>query len=109
MYKRQHVVCLVSGYGNIAPVTPAGRLFCILFALIGIPLALSVIADLGRLMAGRMPDMPEPRGVWGPLFTALIATTTVSYTHLIYTDHTGSFSPINVCATGLMAHSNFAL
>lgn len=67
--------CFVSGYGNIAPVTPAGRLFCILFALVGIPLTLSVIADLGRLMAGRVPDMPEPRGVWGPLLTALVATT----------------------------------
>jgi hypothetical protein len=39
------------GYGNIAPVTTAGRIFCIVFALIGIPLTLTVIADWGRLFA----------------------------------------------------------
>ena len=35
---------LVSGYGNIAPVTFAGRLFCIFFAIVGIPFTLSVMA-----------------------------------------------------------------
>ncbi|XP_021703985.1 TWiK family of potassium channels protein 7 [Aedes aegypti] len=39
------------GYGNIVPVTLWGRIFCILFALIGIPLTLTVIADWGRLFA----------------------------------------------------------
>merc|ERR1719220_2337109 len=39
------------GYGNIAPVTLAGRLFCILFAIIGIPFTLSVIADVGQIFA----------------------------------------------------------
>ncbi|XP_063706471.1 TWiK family of potassium channels protein 7 [Culicoides brevitarsis] len=39
------------GYGNIAPVTFEGRLFCIFFALIGIPLTLTVIADWGVLFA----------------------------------------------------------
>ncbi|XP_055615361.1 TWiK family of potassium channels protein 7 [Toxorhynchites rutilus septentrionalis] len=39
------------GYGNIVPVTLWGRVFCILFALVGIPLTLSVIADWGRLFA----------------------------------------------------------
>lgn len=39
------------GYGNIAPQTTNGRIFCILFALIGIPFTLTVIADLGMLMA----------------------------------------------------------
>lgn len=51
------VVCVLhsypfsAGYGNIAPVTFEGRLFCIFFALIGIPLTLTVIADWGRLFA----------------------------------------------------------
>ena len=35
----------------MAPRTTPGRLFCMLFALIGIPLTLSVIADLGALFA----------------------------------------------------------
>ncbi|XP_047738942.1 potassium channel subfamily K member 18 [Hyalella azteca] len=39
------------GYGNMAPVTPEGRLFCILYGFIGIPLTLSVIAALGNLFA----------------------------------------------------------
>ncbi|XP_037044910.1 TWiK family of potassium channels protein 7 isoform X2 [Bradysia coprophila] len=39
------------GYGNIVPVTPGGRTFCMFFALIGIPLTLTVIADLGRIFA----------------------------------------------------------
>ena len=42
-------ICL--GYGNIAPKTFAGRLFCILFAIVGIPFTLSVIADVGQLFA----------------------------------------------------------
>ena len=39
------------GYGNIAPVTFPGRLFCLLFGMIGIPFTLSVIADVGGLFA----------------------------------------------------------
>ncbi|XP_037941949.1 TWiK family of potassium channels protein 9-like [Teleopsis dalmanni] len=39
------------GYGNIVPVTTGGRVFCIGFALIGIPFTLTVIADWGRLFA----------------------------------------------------------
>ena len=39
------------GYGNISPVTFPGRLFCILFAIIGIPFTLSVLADLGKILA----------------------------------------------------------
>ena len=41
----------ISGYGNIAPVTTAGRVFCILFAIVGIPFTLSVIADVGQIFA----------------------------------------------------------
>ena len=39
------------GYGNISPVTFPGRLFCILLAIIGIPFTLSVIADIGQILA----------------------------------------------------------
>ncbi|XP_031342087.1 TWiK family of potassium channels protein 7-like, partial [Photinus pyralis] len=42
------------GYGNTVPVTTEGRAFCIVFALIGIPLTLTVIADLGRLFASSL-------------------------------------------------------
>ena len=39
------------GYGNIAPVTALGRLFCIAFAIVGVPFTLSVIADVGQIFA----------------------------------------------------------
>lgn len=42
---------LISGYGNIAPVTTEGRVFCILFAIVGIPFTLSVISDIGQIFA----------------------------------------------------------
>jgi len=39
------------GYGNIAPSTAFGRVFCIVFAIIGMPFTLSVIADVGQITA----------------------------------------------------------
>ena len=42
---------MILGYGNIAPVTAEGRVFCIIFAIIGIPFTLSVIADVGSICA----------------------------------------------------------
>ncbi|CAG9091196.1 unnamed protein product [Plutella xylostella] len=54
------------GYGNVVPETFWGRLFCIAYALVGIPLTLTVIADLGRVfatvvsvLAKQMPAMPR--------------------------------------------------
>lgn len=44
-------VCTTIGYGNIVPNTFEGRLFCIIFAIIGIPFTLTVIADYGNLFA----------------------------------------------------------
>merc|ERR1719239_909810 len=40
------------GYGNFAAETFGGRLFCLFFGIVGIPLMLSVLADVGGLMAG---------------------------------------------------------
>ncbi|XP_065159205.1 potassium channel subfamily K member 18-like [Atheta coriaria] len=52
------------GYGDIVPVTIKGRAFCIVYALIGIPLTLTVIADFGRLFATTvstlMDHLPPP-------------------------------------------------
>ncbi|XP_044254587.1 TWiK family of potassium channels protein 9 [Tribolium madens] len=54
------------GYGDIVPRTTEGRAFCIVFALVGIPLTLTVIADWGRLFASTVstlvkhtPPMPK--------------------------------------------------
>ena len=42
---------IFTGYGNIAPETVGGRTFCILFASIGIPFTLTVLADVGQIFA----------------------------------------------------------
>lgn len=39
------------GYGNVAPKTFSGRAFCVLFAVLGIPLTLLAIADLGKFLS----------------------------------------------------------
>ncbi|XP_064622233.1 potassium channel subfamily K member 10-like isoform X2 [Lineus longissimus] len=39
------------GYGNIAPSTEGGRAFCSVYALIGIPLNLTLLAAIGEKMA----------------------------------------------------------
>ncbi|KAI6202404.1 TWiK family of potassium channels protein 7 [Aphelenchoides besseyi] len=39
------------GYGHLVPMTPTGRVFCIGFALVGIPLLLVTIADIGQFLS----------------------------------------------------------
>jgi hypothetical protein len=39
------------GYGNIVPVTVKGRIACIIFALIGAPLTIITIGDLGKFVS----------------------------------------------------------
>ncbi|XP_071827107.1 TWiK family of potassium channels protein 7-like isoform X2 [Apostichopus japonicus] len=39
------------GYGHIAPVTVAGRIFCMAYAIFGISLLLLVLASIGSLLA----------------------------------------------------------
>ncbi|XP_018575924.1 TWiK family of potassium channels protein 7 [Anoplophora glabripennis] len=68
------------GYGNIVPVTTEGRAFCVVFALVGIPLTLTVIADWGRLFASAVSTLfrhfpPLPPS----LKNAMVARRTSSY------------------------------
>jgi hypothetical protein len=42
---------LFLGYGHLVPITPTGRVFCIGFALVGIPLLLVTIADIGQFLS----------------------------------------------------------
>ncbi|XP_041476337.1 potassium channel subfamily K member 15-like [Lytechinus variegatus] len=39
------------GYGNIAPVTTGGRIFCIFYGVFGIALLLIILASIGTLLA----------------------------------------------------------
>jgi len=43
----------------VAPVTFWGRAFCVAFALVGIPLTLTVIADLGKIIASSVGALGE--------------------------------------------------
>ncbi|KAM8913750.1 potassium channel subfamily K member 5a isoform 2-T2 [Spinachia spinachia] len=47
------------GYGNIAPKTSAGRVFCIFFGLFGVPLCLSWISELGKFFGGRAKHLGQ--------------------------------------------------
>ncbi|KAI1701324.1 ion channel domain-containing protein [Ditylenchus destructor] len=39
------------GYGNLVPISPVGRIFCICYAFLGIPLTLITIADVAKFFA----------------------------------------------------------
>lgn len=45
---------LVTGYGEIYPVTLSGKVVCVLYAMVGIPLMLLVILDVGDFLATLM-------------------------------------------------------
>uniref|UniRef100_A0A8C2DQW4 Potassium channel, subfamily K, member 5b n=1 Tax=Cyprinus carpio TaxID=7962 RepID=A0A8C2DQW4_CYPCA len=47
------------GYGNVAPKTSGGRLFCILYGLCGIPLCLTWISELGTFFGGRAKRLSQ--------------------------------------------------
>ena len=45
-----HILMIYLGYGNIAPVSTMGRIFCILYGLVGIPLFSVVASSLASLI-----------------------------------------------------------
>ncbi|XP_010866583.2 potassium channel subfamily K member 5a [Esox lucius] len=47
------------GYGNIAPKTTAGRVFCIFYGLFGVPLCLTWISELGKFFGGRAKHLGQ--------------------------------------------------
>ncbi|XP_062407171.1 potassium channel subfamily K member 5b [Sardina pilchardus] len=47
------------GYGNVAPKTVGGRVFCILYGLCGIPLCLTWISEVGTFFSGRTKRMSQ--------------------------------------------------
>lgn len=68
------------GYGNIVPMTTEGKAFCVVFALVGIPLTMTVVADWGRLFATTLSALvrhipPLPKSIRN----AMVARRTSSY------------------------------
>lgn len=69
-----YTVITTIGYGHVAPVTfegghsrralLAGRLFCILYGLIGVPLTLLTIADLGMFLGKIIKAVSVESGQW---------------------------------------------
>ncbi|XP_051578385.1 potassium channel subfamily K member 5-like [Myxocyprinus asiaticus] len=47
------------GYGNIAPKTPFGRVFCIFYGLFGVPLCFTWISELGKFFGGRAKHLGQ--------------------------------------------------
>ncbi|XP_029973119.1 potassium channel subfamily K member 5 [Salarias fasciatus] len=47
------------GYGNIAPKTSPGRVFCIFYGLFGVPLCLTWISELGKFFGGRAKHLGQ--------------------------------------------------
>ncbi|XP_036438301.1 potassium channel subfamily K member 5b [Colossoma macropomum] len=47
------------GYGNVAPKTVGGRVFCILFGLCGIPLCFTWISELGTFFGSRAKRLSQ--------------------------------------------------
>ena len=43
-------ITVFSGYGFLAPVTVWGRVICVIYALIGIPLTLALLAIVGKIL-----------------------------------------------------------
>uniref|UniRef100_A0A915IER5 Potassium channel domain-containing protein n=1 Tax=Romanomermis culicivorax TaxID=13658 RepID=A0A915IER5_ROMCU len=44
-------ISVTSGYGNLVPVTFEGRVFCICYGLLGVPLILITVTDIGKFLA----------------------------------------------------------
>ena len=47
------------GYGNISPATTGGRVFCVFFAIIGIPLFLVVAGAIGEKLKSASQKLEE--------------------------------------------------
>ncbi|XP_063993064.1 TWiK family of potassium channels protein 9-like isoform X5 [Diachasmimorpha longicaudata] len=56
------------GYGNVVPSTEWGRVFCIFYAFIGIPLTLTAIAAWGKLFAEAVNNIADKLGRKLPAF-----------------------------------------
>lgn len=45
------ILVLLAGYGHITPVTPQGKIFCVVFCLFGIPICLLTLKSAGELIS----------------------------------------------------------
>ena len=51
MMLRTHIIPVNSGYGHIAPSTVLGKLFTMVYTVIGIPLFMLYVASIGDILA----------------------------------------------------------
>ena len=50
---------LCSGYGHLSPETEGGKVVCIFYSLIGVPLNLILIGALAQLLKGHVRKLAE--------------------------------------------------
>ncbi|VDK60558.1 unnamed protein product [Gongylonema pulchrum] len=50
-FQQGYVKVFFAGYGNLVPLTFQGRMFCIIYALFGVPLILITVADIGKFLS----------------------------------------------------------
>ncbi|KAK6039518.1 Ion channel [Cooperia oncophora] len=55
-----YTVITTIGYGNVAPRTFNGRIFVILYGLIGVPFTMLAIANLGKFLATVLKTWTRP-------------------------------------------------
>lgn len=62
------LIYLVTGYGYTTPNTSGGRVFCCIYALIGIPLCLTMLGGIGKKLnnLGNFLDSKLNKGFFSP-------------------------------------------
>lgn len=107
---------LLAGYGHIAPITPVGKLVTIFYAIIGIPLFLLYLSNIGDIMAksfkwtysrlckcqrGQKPPEQIPSGILKKPDTYRIQYIP-QHVHGLNTQTTSSQQPAMVCVSALL-------
>lgn len=49
----------IVGYGRIEPKTTSGRLFCVIFGVVGTPIVMITLANFGKYLHDLVPKMRD--------------------------------------------------
>uniref|UniRef100_A0A7E4URL1 Ion channel n=1 Tax=Panagrellus redivivus TaxID=6233 RepID=A0A7E4URL1_PANRE len=60
------------GFGLVAPSTPLGRILLVLYAMVGIPIALMVTSDIGKFICGFIFKLLHDSPLWSMLVLMIL-------------------------------------